>query len=498
MKTRVFAAILALLMLAAVLPTFADGEPDYTLRIDGGHLCGCTETADGKTILKVDVFLDGITDDKLVTSLDAELLFDTDSLAFVSAESDGVYAVDAAGNKLDAREPIAGMKNGKLVVAFASDFGCRIEEDKPFVTLRFALLVEEDAVRSLSFELGETEAFSLKLADMVPGDDVDLEPVLRTVGASFEAFLGGHNPGEPVKENEVKPTCEVAGGYDEVVYCTVCRKELSREHVDVPAAGHVPGDPVIENEVLPTATEPGGFDTVVYCTVCHKELSREHTVIDTDYVLVIRGGAIEDNTVEEDGQKLFKVDVFVTNVAEEKPLDVLQFVLHYDAGQLTFVKEGLPEFGISIINAEEAGTVEYAFASVEGVAIDPDEPILSLYFTVSDTVKATDQIAFEAEKIVCSCWTEVNGKLVKEVRTVFAFLKPYEYGVLLGDANCDGAVNAADAAAVLRCVVGLAPLSEKGMRNAEVTGDGAVTVSDAATILRYVVKLISVWPIEEP
>ena len=48
----------------------------------------------------------------------------------------------------------------------------------------------------------------------------------------------GHTPGEAVRENEVAATCENEGSYDEVVYCTVCQKELSRETKTVPALGH--------------------------------------------------------------------------------------------------------------------------------------------------------------------------------------------------------------------------------------------------------------------
>jgi len=124
----------------------------------------------------------------------------------------------------------------------------------------------------------------------------------------------GHTPGAAVKENENAPTCTETGSYDEVVYCTVCHAELSREtkeiaelghalvnheaqaptctekgwnaydtcsrcdyttYVELPATGHTPGAAVKENEVAPTCTEKGGYDEVVYCTVCNAELSRE-------------------------------------------------------------------------------------------------------------------------------------------------------------------------------------------------------------------------------
>ena len=38
-----------------------------------------------------------------------------------------------------------------------------------------------------------------------------------------------HTPAEPVRENEKSATCETAGSYDEVVYCSDCGEEISRE-----------------------------------------------------------------------------------------------------------------------------------------------------------------------------------------------------------------------------------------------------------------------------
>ena len=72
------------------------------------------------------------------------------------------------------------------------------------------------------------------------------------------------------------------------------------------------------------------------------------------------------------------------------------------------------------------------------------------------------------------------------------------FNMKLGDANCDGKITSADAAAILRAAVGLAPLTAQGMINADVDGDGEVTAADAAIILRYVVGLIEVFPAEEP
>ena len=89
-----------------------------------------------------------------------------------------------------------------------------------------------------------------------------------------------HTAGEPVRENEVPATCKAEGSYDEVVYCTECQEEISREHKTIDKLAHTPGQPVNENEVPATCKAEGSYDEVVYCTECQEELSREHKTID--------------------------------------------------------------------------------------------------------------------------------------------------------------------------------------------------------------------------
>ncbi len=129
----------------------------------------------------------------------------------------------------------------------------------------------------------------------------------------------GHTEGEAVRENEVPASCTAAGSYDEVVYCSVCGEELSREekvidalghdlehheakpatcteigwdaydtcsrcdyttYIEIEALGHTKSDPVRENVVEASCTAAGSYDEVVYCSVCGEELSREEKVID--------------------------------------------------------------------------------------------------------------------------------------------------------------------------------------------------------------------------
>ena len=97
--------------------------------------------------------------------------------------------------------------------------------------------------------------------------------------ASVTVYASGHKPANAVRENEVEAKCETNGSYDEVIYCSVCHKELSREHKTILASGHKPANAVRENEVEAKCETNGSYDEVVYCSVCHKELSREHKTI---------------------------------------------------------------------------------------------------------------------------------------------------------------------------------------------------------------------------
>ena len=83
----------------------------------------------------------------------------------------------------------------------------------------------------------------------------------------------GHTEGTPVNENVKAPTCTKDGSHDEVVYCSVCNEELSRTNKTDKATGHTEGTPVKENVKDATCTETGSYDEVVYCSVCNEQLS---------------------------------------------------------------------------------------------------------------------------------------------------------------------------------------------------------------------------------
>ena len=82
----------------------------------------------------------------------------------------------------------------------------------------------------------------------------------------------GHTPAEAVKEKIVDATCTAEGSYDEVVYCSVCKAEISRTTVKTEKIAHVPGDPVTENLKEADCDTPGSYDEVIYCKTCGTRL----------------------------------------------------------------------------------------------------------------------------------------------------------------------------------------------------------------------------------
>ncbi len=119
-----------------------------------------------------------------------------------------------------------------------------------------------------------------------------------------------HEAGEPVQENVVPATCIADGSYDEVVHCTICGELLSTEHVEVEKTGvHTPGAPVRENEVKATTTARGHYDEAVYCTVCGEELSREEKVINKSIKGLTITGEPEDAKVKNGEKAKFTVKI---------------------------------------------------------------------------------------------------------------------------------------------------------------------------------------------
>ena len=99
------------------------------------------------------------------------------------------------------------------------------------------------------------------------------------------------------------PTCTTAGY---TTYTCACGDTYVANETE--ALGHTSGEVKVENNKDSTCTGSGSYDNVVYCTVCNDELSRETIMVDsvghsfTNYV------SNNDATCEKDGTETAKCD----------------------------------------------------------------------------------------------------------------------------------------------------------------------------------------------
>ena len=84
----------------------------------------------------------------------------------------------------------------------------------------------------------------------------------------------GHTPADTVEENRVEATCTEKGHYDSVVYCSVCKAELSREEVEIPVIAHTEETVAAKD---PTCTETG-LTEGKKCSVCGEILVEQTEV----------------------------------------------------------------------------------------------------------------------------------------------------------------------------------------------------------------------------
>lgn len=173
---------------------------------------------------------------------DFVLKFDTRYLTFVSAEK-GFSPTFFNINDKDAADGIL-----KFSIISLSD----ITEEQIILTASF------DAKHCCQDITADFEISGSGLTDSLVNTIM-----LNFVDASITIPLK-HTEATEVVENRVEPTCTVDGGYDSVVYCAICKAELSRETKSIPAHGHT-------KVVVPGYEASAGVEGLtdgVSCSVC--------------------------------------------------------------------------------------------------------------------------------------------------------------------------------------------------------------------------------------
>ncbi len=189
----------------------------------------------------------------------------------------GVYAITPAGDE----------EQGNYAVSFVEG-SLKINKAVPSYTA--PTIAEQPCGAKLAdIQLGSGFAFAAGSAELASGankrmvvftpEDTDNYKVVENIEVTIT--VSDHVHAEAVAENYKAPTCTVAGSVDSVVYCTVCKEELSRKTVEIKIIPHTAGEAVAENYKAPTCTVAGSVDSVVYCTVCKEELSRKTVEITT-------------------------------------------------------------------------------------------------------------------------------------------------------------------------------------------------------------------------
>ena len=201
--------------------------------------------------------------------------------------------VDALTKSLDDT-----IKSLILRSAYKDDLKAAIDAEIPGVIEYYdqAILAEYDALVAEGIELYNDDSLTVYDQSRIDAKTEAIEAKYAELMASYDDSCKHAFTEDAVIENNVAATCTEAGSYDEVVYCSDCGAEVSRNTITVDALGHTEAEAVKENEVPATPTENGSYDMVVYCTVCGAEVSRESFVIEA--LGHEAGEAVEENRVE--------------------------------------------------------------------------------------------------------------------------------------------------------------------------------------------------------
>lgn len=215
-----------------------------------------------------------------------------------------------------------------------------------------------------------------------------------------------------------------------------------------------------------------------------------------EYVVRIDGGYVSEHTETVNDLECLRVDLFLDGVTNERLLSSISFKLLYPADQLTFVKLKSLNGSMSYANTSEPGLIQFAYVSTNGASLNGNTPLMTIWFTVTEGLPSDTQIRFAFSEPI-KADSVAKGNYTSEKRTVGARLKPFALAPVWGDVNCDCEVTAADAALLLRVLVGLDTLSATGEANAKVDGKAKISPEDAALILRHVIGLIERFPVQE-
>lgn len=152
-------------------PVTLPAEGDYIIRIDGGLISDHMETVDGQECLRVDIFIDGVTAERKLSSMQFNVLYDTEQLTYVK------HKVLSGTNSMNA---VSGEIPGIVQYAFGSANGAVLDGTKPLLTIWFTLGT-----------LSDTDEIALQLSGAIKADSIDAQyhATNRSVGADLNPYF---------------------------------------------------------------------------------------------------------------------------------------------------------------------------------------------------------------------------------------------------------------------------------------------------------------------
>ncbi|MBR5958669.1 MAG: bacterial Ig-like domain-containing protein [Salinivirgaceae bacterium] len=251
------------------------------------------------------------------------------------------------------------------------------------------VFVAQEVIPVIAHTAGEAVAENLKAATCTEAGSVDSvvyctvckEEISRKT-VVIDSL--GHKADSVLFENIKSATCTEAGSYDSVVYCSVCKAEVSRTAITTPANGHKADSVVIENIVVATHTATGSYDSVVYCSVCKAEISRKTIEVAMTDIISVAVSKMPNKLTYKVGEKLdvtggkLKVTFSDSTSIEVDILDVM--VSGFDATvagkqslTITYTDGGktyTATFDIEVEEEESTAVAEEAAAAVSIYAFD--------------------------------------------------------------------------------------------------------------------------------
>ncbi len=298
-----------------------------------------------------------------------------------------------------------------------------------------------------------------------------------------------HAPAKAVVENKKDATCTADGSYEEAVYCTVCKAELSRKTVKVDKLGH---DKKSHPAVAPTCTK-GGNEAYETCSRCsyttYKALSVDKNAHKWD------GGKITTAaTCVKEGIKTYTCQNDKKHTKTESvPADAKNHVntKKVAATEPTYEKPGFTE-GVYcndckkyISGHKEIPVKQKEFTDSSNAKKEDDKIVVKTGFTPAQLLKQASSGAVITDKSGNSVTSAALGTGMKltfnDGKTAVIVLK--------GDIDGNGTINAADARLALRASVKLESFDSAQTKAADIDGKTGVAAADARLILRASVKL---------